>query len=87
MTKVSEKIKTIRSEMQLSQRGLARILYISRGYISDLEKGHRNPSVKVLKRIDKLYNSIPKIQVLTPKQEVKVTLFDRFLNWFLGWRQ
>lgn len=87
MTMVSEKIKLIRSEMQLSQRGLARKLFISRGYISDLEKGHRNPSEKLLKKINKLYNSIPKVQVLTPKQEVKVTLFDRFLDWFLGWRK
>ena len=54
MASVSEKIKAIRSEMQISQRQLGRMLYVSRGYVSDLELGKKIPSAKVLKRIEKL---------------------------------
>lgn len=85
---IGEKIKTIRSEMQLSQKQLGRMLYVSRGYVSDLELNKKQPSAKVLKRINKLYKAIPQVQVLTPKPvEVKKTWFDSFLTWFLGWRR
>ena len=87
MATVSEKIKTIRLEMEITQKQLARMLYVSRGHVSELETGRKQPSEKVLNRINELYKSLPQIQVLTPKRvEVKKTWFDRFWNWILGWR-
>lgn len=87
MASVSEKIKAIRSEMQISQRQLGRMLYVSRGYVSDLELGKKIPSAKVLKRIEKLYKAIPQVQVLTPKPvEVKTTWIDKLLSFLFGWR-
>lgn len=87
MTTVSEKIKAIRSEMQISQKQLSRMLYVSRGYVANLELGKSTPSAKVLKRINKLYKAIPQVQVLTPKPvEVKTTWIDKLLSFLFGWR-
>ena len=81
MATISEKLKIIRSEMQLSQRQLSRILFVSRGYVSELEISKKTPSPKVLKRIDRLYDSIPRVRVLTPVKVVKKSWFERLFWW------
>lgn len=87
MAKVSEKIKTIRCEMGLTQKQLSRILSISRGHVSELETGRKKPSEKILNKINELYKTLPMVQVLTPKPiEVKKTWFDKLLDFLLGRR-
>lgn len=87
MATISEKIKTIRNEMQLTQKQLARILYVSRGHVSELETGRKHPSPKLINKIEKLYKSLPQVQVMTPiPVEVKKTWFDKLLDFLLGWR-
>ncbi len=87
MITIGEKVKIIRNEMQLTQKQLSRILYVSRGHISELETGRRQPSPKLMKKIEKLYKSIPQVQVMTPTPvEVKKSWFDKLLDFLLGWR-
>lgn len=87
MATISEKMKIIRNEMQLTQKQLGRILYVSRGYVANLENGSKKPSPKLIKKIEKLYKSIPQVQVMTPTPvEAKKTWFDKLLDFLLGRR-
>lgn len=87
MTTTSDKIKVIRSEMDITQEQLARILNISRSHVSELETGKKQPSEKVLNKIDKLYKTIPMVQIFMPKPvKVKKSWFDRLWDWIIGWR-
>lgn len=51
LTQLGKRIRYLRRLKKWSQLDLALESDVNRNYISDLEKGRRNPSVKVLNRI------------------------------------
>ena len=84
---VSEKLKTIRSKLNLSQRDLGKKLNLSRGYISDLEIGAKQPSERVNRRINNFYKKHfckkePLVEVMVPEKPKKNWLV-RLIEWFL----
>ena len=50
------RIKYLRSLKRWSQEDLALEANVNKNYISDLERGERNPTVKILERIAKAFN-------------------------------
>lgn len=48
-----KKVRTIRLERGLSQGDVGKILKVHRTYISGIERGVRNPSLKVIEKISK----------------------------------
>lgn len=50
------RIKYLRSLKHWSQEDLALEANVNKNYISDLERGERNPTVKVLEKIAKAFN-------------------------------
>jgi transcriptional regulator with XRE-family HTH domain len=54
--KLGKKIKTLRTEAGLSQEKLGELTSLDRTYISDIERGVRNPSLKSLQRLAKAFN-------------------------------
>ncbi|HSP47758.1 MAG TPA: helix-turn-helix transcriptional regulator [Clostridiaceae bacterium] len=53
MVTIGENIKRVRKEKKLTQKDLGEIVGISNTYLSDIEIGRTNPSIKTLKRIAK----------------------------------
>ena len=51
LTQLGKRIRYLRRLKKWSQLDLALESDVNRNYISDLEKGRRNPSVKVLNRL------------------------------------
>lgn len=51
MSSIGEKIRMLRKEKKLSQRDLADLCGISNTYISDMETGRTNPSLKTLQKL------------------------------------
>ena len=51
--KFGKNVKTKRLELGLSQEALAFEAHSNRTYISDVERGTRNPSIEVVQRIAK----------------------------------
>jgi transcriptional regulator with XRE-family HTH domain len=51
--KLGQKIKTLRNEAGLSQEKLGELTGLDRTYISDIERGKRNPSLKSLEKLAK----------------------------------
>lgn len=51
MTQIGLKIKTIRISRKISQRKLAALAEISNTYLSDIEVGRTNPSLKTLEKL------------------------------------
>ena len=49
-------IKLFRTAEGLSQTGLAGELHVSRSYLSQLEKGRRQPCLNFLKGVSKFFN-------------------------------
>lgn len=49
--KFGKKVREIRLKKKLSQGGVAKILKVHRSYVSGIERGVRNPSLKVIERI------------------------------------
>ena len=54
MESVGEKIKEMRKQKQYSQRKLAELCGISNTYISDMETGRTNPSLKTPTRLSEV---------------------------------
>ncbi|HHW89647.1 MAG TPA: helix-turn-helix transcriptional regulator [Clostridiales bacterium] len=50
------KIKQMREELGLTQEDLANRARVNRCYISELENGRRNPTLKTLKKLAKALN-------------------------------
>ena len=50
MSSIGLKIKQLRLEKKLSQRGLANLCDMSNTYLSDIETGRTNPSLKTLQK-------------------------------------
>lgn len=51
--KVGQRIRTLRKELELSQEALALKAEVDRTYVTDVENGRRNVSVKILERLIK----------------------------------
>jgi len=51
--KLGDNIKRIRLEKDISQTEIARLLDVSRGFISSIESGKRNPTLSTITRIAK----------------------------------
>ncbi len=51
LSEIGAAIKEVRLEKKLSQRKLASLAGISNTYLSDIEVGRTNPSLKTLKKI------------------------------------
>jgi transcriptional regulator with XRE-family HTH domain len=49
--KVGQRIKELRKEVNLSQEALANKAEVDRTYVTDVENGRRNISVKILEKI------------------------------------
>jgi transcriptional regulator with XRE-family HTH domain len=57
--KLGKKIKTLRNEADLTQEKLGELTGLDRTYISDIERGIRNPSLKSLQKLaNALHTSI-----------------------------
>lgn len=50
------RIRYLRKEAHMSIEDLSLICGVNRNYISDLERGKRNPTIKVLEKIAKGFN-------------------------------
>jgi len=66
VTRLAKQIKELRQAAGLSQEALALAAGIDRTYISQLERGVANPSIKILHRLSAILNSEFEIS-LTPK--------------------
>ncbi len=51
--KIGKKVKTLRTQNRWTQEKLGEYTGLDRTYISDIERGVRNPSVKSLEKIAK----------------------------------
>lgn len=51
--KLGQKIKTLRTGAGLTQEKLGELTGLDRTYISDIERGKRNPSLKSLEKLAK----------------------------------
>ena len=49
--KFGEKVKAMREQKAISIEHLANISNVDRNYISDIEKGKRNPSIEIVEKI------------------------------------
>lgn len=49
--RLGKNLRRLRKQEGLTQEGLADLTTVHRNYISDLERGHRNPSVDVLAKL------------------------------------
>ena len=59
---LAERIKSLRRSKRWSQERLAEQASIQRSYLADLERGHRNPSVRTLVKVANALNvSIPSL--------------------------
>jgi transcriptional regulator with XRE-family HTH domain len=52
-TKVGQRIKFLRKELELSQEALALKAEVDRTYVTDVESGRRNVSLEILERLIK----------------------------------
>ncbi|HUS02225.1 MAG TPA: helix-turn-helix transcriptional regulator [Chitinophagaceae bacterium] len=52
-SKIGQRIKELRKELDLSQEALAYKAEVDRTYVTDVENGRRNVSVEILERIIK----------------------------------
>lgn len=83
--KASEQLKEIRKNLNISQRELGKRLKLSRGYISELELGIKEPSGKVRRKINNFYKkNLVLVEVMTPeKPQPKLSWFDRLIKWIM----
>ena len=74
---LGEKLKTLRKSRSLKQDDIAHLFNLSRGSISNWEKGRRKPSIKQLEELAKFYNvGLDYFQEEAPKDEV-IDLLER----------
>lgn len=83
---VGDKLKDMRRKLKLSQKDVAKELNVSRGYVSNIERGVRKPSIMVKLAIQYLfaknsYKPEPRVEFLKV-EEPKKSLFQRILGWF-----
>lgn len=51
MSTISEKFKDLRNEKRLTQQALADILCVKKQNVSNIESGHQNPTVELMKKL------------------------------------
>jgi transcriptional regulator with XRE-family HTH domain len=51
--KLGENLKRIRTEKGISQSDIAKSLGVSRGFVSNIENGKRNPTLSTISRLAK----------------------------------
>ena len=56
MNTIAEKFKILRNEKRLTQQGLADLLCVKKQNISNIENGHQNPSIELMKKLLDLLN-------------------------------
>lgn len=49
--KLCENLKRVRAKKKLSQRVLARLLEVDKGYISNIESGKKNPTIATIQKL------------------------------------
>jgi transcriptional regulator with XRE-family HTH domain len=69
---VSERIKKIRSTLNLSQRAFAKEVYVSNGYLSEIETGHKDINDRLIYLITSTF-SINKHWLLTGEGDMYST--------------
>lgn len=57
--RVGERLRNIRTEKGLSQGDIAKALKVHRSYISGIERGIRNPTIKNIERLAKVLKINP----------------------------
>lgn len=60
---LGENVRRLRNEQGLSQEELAFRAGMKRSYLSDLERGVRNPTVRALERLARALNTTPPVLV------------------------
>lgn len=53
---IGSKLKILRNARRMTQKELGELLDYSESYISHIEKGNRNPSIKDLQKLTKIFN-------------------------------
>lgn len=56
MSTISEKFKSLRNEERLTQQALADILGVKKQNVSNIESGHQNPSVDLMRKLYETLN-------------------------------
>lgn len=59
LKRIGRNIARIRTEKKLSQEDLCAIADIDRSYLSEIENGHKNFSIKILLRISRALDVLP----------------------------
>jgi len=54
--KLGDNLKRIRTERGISQSDIAKSLGVSRGFVSNIENGKRNPTLATISRLAKAIN-------------------------------
>lgn len=55
MQKINQEILNLRKKINLTQQEFATLLDVDTSYISRLERGQRDPSLRLLRKIKKLF--------------------------------
>jgi transcriptional regulator with XRE-family HTH domain len=77
-------IRTVRENRGLSQRRLASEMDVSHSYISHIEKGARDPSLKVLTKITDVLNVPLHVLTLFAANEMELRGLTKEQAWTLG---
>lgn len=56
MSRIGEKLRTLRQQQGLTSRELGRILGVSNAYIIQIENGQRRPSIDLVARMSRFFN-------------------------------
>lgn len=78
--KISEALRTIRLIMDISQEDLAKGASVSRGFISKLEGGQREPSLETIRAICKTLNiPVSMLFILTESNDPIMNPYSSFV--------
>jgi transcriptional regulator with XRE-family HTH domain len=82
---INERIKEVRSALKLSQPQFAKAIYISKGYIAELENGHRKANDRILHLITLTFG-VSELYLKTGEGEIfnkpPIDKKERILNLF-----
>ncbi len=71
MSRIGEKLYTLRQRRGLTSRALGKLLGVSNAYIIQIENGQRRPSIDVVAEISR-YFQVPADQLIKDELELKV---------------
>jgi len=69
----SERVKSVRSKLGLTQEQMAVALGITKGYVWSIEKGEKRPSQKVVSKLDELESHSEPVAFSSPRSLLKAT--------------